>query len=420
MKLVHAADLHLDSPLIGLERYEGAPVQRLRNATREALSNLVDLCIAEEAALLLIAGDLYDGGWKDYSTGLYFAAQMTRLREAEVRVVWLRGNHDAASQLMKQLALPENVRELSSKKPTTLELSLGGEDVALHGQGFSTRDVTDNLALGYPSPIAGAVNIGLLHTALGGRPGHDLYAPCSLEDLVQKGYDYWALGHVHQREVLAEDPFVLFPGNLQGRHAREIGPKGASLVTVEGGRVRRVEPQALDVVRWSVTQVDVSEATTAPDAVDRVEAELQKQLDSVEGRLLATRVVIHGASGAHAALSKDRERWVGQIRELATDLGRDELWLEKVRIATRDRVSIEELLGHDDAVGEVFRGLKELSASDEALLTIGAELAELARKLPPALREGPEPIRLDSPEELRALLADVEQMLLPRLLGEPT
>lgn len=419
MKLVHAADLHLDSPLLGLERYEGAPVQRLRNATREALSNLTALCVEEGADLLLIAGDLYDGGWRDYSTGLYFASQMTKLREAGVRVVWLRGNHDASSQLMKQLDLPENVRELGSKKPATLELCLGREDLAVHGQGFATRDVTDNLVLGYPEPRPGAVNIGLLHTALGGRPGHDLYAPCSLEDLVHKGYDYWALGHVHQREVLSEDPFVVFPGNLQGRHAREIGPKGASLVTIEGGRVRAVEHRSLDVVRWSLCTVDVSESPTAADAIARVEAELSQKLESSEGRLIATRVLLHGASAAHAALSNERERWVEQIRELATDLGRDEIWLEKVRFATRDRVSIEDLLAHDDAVAEVFRGLRELSASDEALLAIGAELGELARKLPAALREGPEPIKLDSPEELRAVLADVEQMLLPRLTGEP-
>lgn len=79
--IVHAADLHLDSPLVGLERYDGAPVAELRAATRRALENLVQLCLAEDAKLLLLAGDLYDGDWRDYSTGLFFAAQMARLRE---------------------------------------------------------------------------------------------------------------------------------------------------------------------------------------------------------------------------------------------------------------------------------------------------------------------------------------------------
>src|SRR3954468_20138263 len=117
MKFVHAADLHLDSPLSGLSKYEGAPVEQIRGATRRALENLVKLCLHEQAQLLVIAGDLYDGDWRDYSTGLFFNRQMAALRAAGVRVVWIRGNHDAASKLTAHLNLPDNVRELSHKKP---------------------------------------------------------------------------------------------------------------------------------------------------------------------------------------------------------------------------------------------------------------------------------------------------------------
>src|SRR4051812_29910913 len=113
MKFVHAADLHLDSPLRGLDRYEGAPVEQLRGATRRALENLVALCLSEKADFLLLAGDLYDGGWKDYRTGLFFAAQMSRLRAADIPVFFVRGNHDAESNITRSLRLPENVRELS-------------------------------------------------------------------------------------------------------------------------------------------------------------------------------------------------------------------------------------------------------------------------------------------------------------------
>ena len=160
MKLVHAADLHIDSPLRGLSRYEGAPVDQLRNATRRALENLVELCIREEAALLLLAGDIFDGDWRDYATGLFFAAQMARLRRAGVRVALVRGNHDAQSQISKELRLPDNVHELPTKKPGSVVFEDIG--VAVHGQGFAAREVREDLAARYPQPIASLFNIGLL------------------------------------------------------------------------------------------------------------------------------------------------------------------------------------------------------------------------------------------------------------------
>jgi DNA repair protein SbcD/Mre11 len=247
MKFVHAADLHIDSPLCGLERYEGAPVERIRGATPRALENLVELCLAEDAAFLLLAGDIFDGDWRDYGTGLFFVAQLARLRQAGIAVYLIRGNHDAASQVTKYLPLPEMVHEFGWRHAETRVLEAHG--VAIHGQSFATRAVTDDLTGAYPEPVRGLFNIGLLHTCADGRAGHEPYAPCSVDGLSAKGYDYWALGHAHAREVLSRDPWIVFPGNLQGRHAREIGPKGATVVTVRDGRMADVEARALDVVR---------------------------------------------------------------------------------------------------------------------------------------------------------------------------
>jgi len=181
MKFVHAADLHVDSPLRGLDRYEGAPVARLREATRRALENLVALCIEEEAAFLLLAGDVFDGTWKDYSTGLFFASQMTRLREAKVPVVIVRGNHDAASTIVNALRLPDNVHELSDKKAESF--ALPDANACVHGQSFNKRVTSEDLASKYPARVPGAFNIGLLHTSLDGRPGHASYAPTTIEVL---------------------------------------------------------------------------------------------------------------------------------------------------------------------------------------------------------------------------------------------
>ena len=242
---MHAADIHLDSPLIGLPDTEGRVAERIRTAPRAAFGLLVQQAIEDEIDFLVIAGDLYDGTWRDYKTGLFFAEQMGRLNQAGIQVFLLHGNHDAQSEITKPLVLPDNVSVFGFRRAETFRIE--ELNVALHGQSFRQAAVTDNLVPGYPSPIKDTFNIGVLHTALGRMGEHANYAPCSLEELMAKGYDYWALGHVHRRQVLHEQPHVVFPGNLQGRHVRETGPKGAYLVTVETGEVADLTHLEMDV-----------------------------------------------------------------------------------------------------------------------------------------------------------------------------
>ncbi len=415
MKLVHAADLHLDSPLRGLERYEGAPVEQIRGATRRALENLIDLCLDEGAELLLLAGDLYDGNWKDYSTGLFLAAQISRLRREGVAVVWIRGNHDAASQITRHLQLPDNAVELSTRKPETHILERLG--IAVHGQGFASRAVEEDLAARYPPAIPGLFNIGLLHTCATGREGHDSYAPCSLETLISKGYDYWALGHVHRHEVLSSDPWIVFPGNLQGRHARETGAKGAVLVEVEGGRVRHVVHRPLDAVRWAAAEVEVSEARSAEDAVDLARAAMERLSADSDGRTVAVRLTLTGSTAAHASLQRHAERWENALRAAANDVGGEGIWLEKVRFDTRGAVDLEPLSERDDAASQVVRALRELQSDPQMLETLLGELGELRARLPNEAREGEDGLRLDDPETIREALRELERSLLPQLLS---
>src|ERR1700730_3943801 len=148
-KFLHAADIHLDSPQKGLDRYEGAPVAECRQATRRALENLVRLAVEEKVAFVLIVGDLYDGDWPDYNTGLFFSAQMARLRDAGIKVFLIRGNHDAENRMTKDLRRLDNTKFLSTEKPETVTLDEFG--VAIHGRGFPRRDVEDNWATTYPA-----------------------------------------------------------------------------------------------------------------------------------------------------------------------------------------------------------------------------------------------------------------------------
>jgi DNA repair protein SbcD/Mre11 len=414
-KFIHAADIHLDSPLRGLEQYDGAPVEQIRGATRQALANLVELAIAERVAFVLCAGDLYDGDWRDYNTGLFFAAQMTKLREAGIQVFLITGNHDAASQVTRYLRLPENVTMFSVQHPETVRLA--AFDVAIHGQGFGKRVVTDDLSAAYPKPDSHLFNIGLLHTSVDGREGHEPYAPCSLDGLRSKRYDYWALGHVHTREVLHQEPWIVFPGNIQGRHVREAGPKGCTLVTVQDSQVVSAEHRDLDVLRWSIRTIDTSGSDTADDVVEQVRQALVRGLAESDGRPLAARIRLTGACRAHGELAANVERWINEIRTVATDVSNGTVWIEQVKLHTRPQADLDQMLSRDDALGHLLRALLSWETDGSFVAEVTSEFRDLARKLPPELHAGDEAVDLDNPQAMRQAVEDVKHLLLSRLLS---
>ena len=329
-RFLHAADIHLDSPLHGLARYEGVPVDDVRSATRSAFDNLIHFACDQAVDFVVIAGDLFDGDWKDMGTGLYFARAMGKLAAADIHVFLLAGNHDAASVLTKQLPWPPNVHQFASRRAETHVIE--SLNVAIHGQSFANAAVTDNLAAAYPEAVPHHFNIGLLHTALAGHANHYPYAPCSIDDLLAKRYDYWALGHVHDHVVHSEQPHIVFPGNLQGRHIRETGPKGAVLVDVEDGIVTELSHIPLDVMRWARLEVDCGSATS----LDEVNAVIRTTLgrhhaELADGRPMIARVVLVGQTSLAGLLHDSGATRRNDVRALAAAIS-PELWIEKVQL----------------------------------------------------------------------------------------
>ena len=417
-QFLHAADIHLDSPLRGLERYEGAPVDEIRGATRRALENLTALAIDRKVDFVLIAGDLYDGDWKDHNTGLFFVKQMSRLREAEIPVVVVSGNHDAASKITKSLRLPDNVEVLGHSQASTAQSKTLDElGVAVHGRSFAKAAEVENLALQYPDKRAGMFNIGLLHTCLTGAEGHERYAPCSIDDLQSKGYDYWALGHVHQRQAFGQDRYMVFPGNVQGRHIRETGPKGCYLVSVDGNDAVQLEFQPLDVVRWSTCDVAVDGLRVADDLLHQFDQQL-RQLRQQQELPLAVRVRIVGRSGMHEQLRSNPEHWMAQFRSVGVDATGGTAWIEKVEIRTSPQQATDPAALTAGPLGELMQYFQELQLDDQELLSLARELDDLKAKLPAELQNGDDALRFDDPEWLRQVLGDVEPLLLARLRGE--
>jgi DNA repair protein SbcD/Mre11 len=414
VKFIHAADLHVDSPLCGLDAYEGAPVQRLRGASRQALAALVDLAIEQRVALVLLAGDIFDGNWADFRTGLYFREQMTRLRRAGILGFIARGNHDAQSQITRQLPEVEGVHVFSALKSETVDLPQLG--VAVHGRSFPNREVPEDLVPSYPAPLPGRFNIGILHTSLTGREGHDPYAPTTVEALCDKGYDYFALGHVHAREVVrAADPRIVFPGNMQGRHAKEVGPKGCELVTVEGGALVATEFVALDVVRWHQMSVDATGLTSVSALARRFVAQVGEMVADARDRLHAVRVHVAGESPLHGTEAEQPGTIAAAIQAATQDLEGTELWLEQIRLDLRSPFDRRAAAARTDALGEVVRLVDALSGDEEELKAWFAEQLKDMRGLPSALTDA-DPATYDG-AAMRALLADAEATVLAQLVA---
>jgi DNA repair exonuclease SbcCD nuclease subunit len=412
MKFIHAADLHVDSPLRGLDGYEGAPVQRLRGATRLALGALVDLAIEQQVDFVILAGDIYDGNWTDFRTGLFFREQMLRLTREKILVYIVKGNHDAESQITKQLPPVDGVHVFKSTAAETFTIDELG--VALHGRSFPNRAVPDDLAEHYPPARPGMFNIGVLHTSLTGRAGHDNYAPTSVDVLCAKGYDYFALGHVHAREVVREaDPRIVYPGNLQGRHAKETGPKGCELVTVSAGAITSAEFVALDVVRWHQLVLDVAGLADVNALRQRFMTEAGALVASERERLHALRVIVGGESGLHRLEAEQPGTIAAAIQAGTQDFEDADLWIEQVQLNLRSPLDRQAALARNDAVGDVVKLVDDIGASDERLREWAlAQLGGLGA-LPAGLADC-DPTAFDA-ATLRAVLADAEATVLAHL-----
>jgi len=374
MKFLHAADLHIDSPLSGLERLPGAPVEQIRAAPRQAFRRLISLAIEEAVDFIVLSGDIFDGTWRDMSTGLFFATELRRLESIPVYVV--RGNHDAESRVLKGIRLPPNVTLFGTSKPETKILEDVG--VAIHGQSFASHLVPEDLAAKYPEAISGMRNIGMLHTSLTGYMEHAVYAPTSPAVLERKGYDYWALGHIHRRQDISANSLIVYPGNIQGRHIQEPGAKGCVLVETRGTKIsHRFRP--LDVIRWVDLEVDVAHVADAAEATSAaLDSVRQYAATTAEGRPICCRITFLGATKAHSELMKRLDEVEFQLRSDAPDC---DAWIASVRARSRPAIDLD--VDKDPGLlGELVRSIGQIPEDPKARAALLDRLNPLNGKVP--------------------------------------
>jgi DNA repair exonuclease SbcCD nuclease subunit len=368
-RFVHTADLHIDSPVRGLSSRNEKIGQRVRDAGYQALDNLVNLCITEQVDFLLIAGDVYDGAIRTPQAQIRFKDALAKLTDAGIESFVVHGNHDPLDGRFSSIAWPDGVHvyDRTDAQPEWRQATKNGVPLAeIQGISFPTQVVGENLASRFKVPQPGIFSIGLLHCNLGGDTGHDNYAPCSITDLTAVGIDYWALGHIHKREVVRQaSPTIIYPGNIQGRDSGEMGERGCYLVDVSEAGVVTPMFRPLDVVRWTTLALSIDDVAGVDGLRDRLVDQLTEKLREAHGRDVICRVTLVGRGELHAALQNadDREGFLEQVRE-DLDTASPWVWIEKLADQTRPDIDLDERIAQDDFLGEALSGASKVECDE--------------------------------------------------------
>lgn len=344
-------------------------------------------------------------------------SELARLKTASIQAFVVLGNHDLQSELVPHIRWPENVTVFEAGKSETCTIQ--SLNTVIHGRSYAAPAVSENLAATFPSAVPGHFNIGILHTNAAGAHGgseHATYAPCTVDELRAKGYDYWALGHVHTHEVLSTSPHVVYSGNTQGRHARETGAKGAVVVDVEDGRVQ-TRFVACDVMRWERLEIIADPDDSPRDLVQKAKRAIQDADRKSDGRALATRIAFTGATEANRKLARmeDRARFIADVRAAARDAS-DRAWVEKVEIALTSLTDLETLRSARDLVGDLLRATRDLADSGGLNKELEPLFLPLRAKIGAALDDAG--VRVDDPASLRRYVSDAENILIDLLAGD--
>lgn len=358
-RFLHAADLHLDTPFKRLTGLSEQIAERLRDASLEAFERLVDTAIAEQVAFVVLAGDIYDGPERGVRAQLAFRDGCERLADAGIPTFVAYGNHDPLDQGWSAIdEFPEGVTIFGSERVDRVEVTLDGTLAAtVSGISYAVAETTENLSLRFDEPTGPGFHVAVLHANVDGHRDYAPYSPCSLDDLRGRGYDYWALGHIHRYSELGDGhPPVVYPGNLQGRSPKpsEQGPKGAVIVDVDHG-VATTRFVALDSVRFDRVEVDIDGLS-----LDGLESALLEASRTVRAGAGDRPLILRGHIGGHGDLHD--ELVVGdrraQILERLRALSRNTepfVWWDDLRWRTRPPVEVTERVGGDDFIGDLLR-----------------------------------------------------------------
>ena len=418
---IHAADLHLDSPFKGLKQVSPLIAEELRKSTFEAFNSVLDLCITERVDALLIAGDIFDSADQSLQAQLAFVDGLKRLESEGIRCFVCHGNHDPLDAWRSEIPFPQNTVRFGESVVSS-ELRPGDPDSPLvYGFSYPTREVRENIVPEFQKAFQpGRVSIGLLHANVGADTGHESYAPCTLEDLSRVGIKYWALGHVHTRQEFNFDNGVaVYPGNIQGRHINERGPRGVYLVTItEDGSIEQ-SFRAVDLIRWDEIYVDIADlddSQSIESLENAAEEKIETALAGADGRHLVYRLSLTGRGPLHTVVNESEynDALIARLNDQYMNR-RPFAYCDRVTAATRKEINREDYSGREDFYGDLLQFFDQARSGGKIIADLQADLrlfyghSRLRRYLSDRMPEN---------DALASLLDEAEALCLDLLVPE--
>lgn len=371
IKFVHTADLHLDTPFKGISNLQPDLSKRLREATFKSFANIIDLCIQQKVDFLLIAGDIFDNVIRSLAAQLRFVKELSRLSNQGIHTYFICGNHDPLNSWLDSHNFPENVHRLGATEVVTITYEKANRPlVDIYGISYLDKAINENLAINYNLKSNSApISIALLHGTIGSAGPHENYAPFKLEDVINKNFDYWALGHIHKRQLIHESrPTILYPGNPQGRDFGETGTKGCYLVQINAGNTPQIEFIPRQLIRFEEVEVDVSEENKIDRLADRIEESKRSIDDHDENASYLLRITLRGRTPLHSRLSEP-----GEIEQLLNNFNEGKLnqlnftWIDQIKLNTQPDIDVEQLKKRADFPAEVVKKFAEYEGNSEQL-----------------------------------------------------
>ncbi|MBT2638996.1 DNA repair exonuclease [Bacillus sp. ISL-39] len=402
VKFLHTADLHLDSPMVGLRHLPKAIFHRLQESTFTALKNITDAAIKHEVDFVVIAGDLFDGEDRSIRAQAFLRNEMEKLADEGIKVYAIHGNHDHLGAKSLTLDFPENVHFFSEQVEKVDYRKDDGTLVHLYGFSYPERHVMERWIEKYQKVDGADFHVGLLHGHFEGVSDHGKYAPFRLSDLLEKNYDYWALGHIHKKAFLSQQPYVVYPGNPQGRNRKELGDKGAYIVNLSEAGSEVTFYETADVI-WDDVVIDVQDLFS-------FNALYENCLDAIDGKRREGKGVLLDIKieGLNSSLSDVIEKIEnGELLELLQEAEKEEdsfVWVHRLKFTEDIAVDRAGLIKQSDFYEELFSTIEQYD--------------DLGNSLSPLFQHSQARRHLGmlSEQEKEELVEDAERILLQMLL----
>ena len=382
VKFIHCADLHLDTPFQGLSEVDEERGRILNGATFQSFQNIVNAAIQNEVDFVVIAGDVYNSADRSLSAQFKFQKGLQRLAEHGIEAFIACGNHDPLSGWSATIEWPQTAHTFAGDHVDIRQVARDGHDIAtLCGMSYEKEAVRENLASLFPRPDGGLPSIAVLHSNVGGDTLHLPYAPTTVDELCSKGFDYWALGHVHAHRVLrADGPAIVYPGCAQSRQPNETGPKGCCVVTLSDAAPPDIRFAPTDVVRYHGGTVDISECASQDEVRRAIVGACRTVSEASQGRHAIVRLSLTGTSAMHRELARagNMDALLHAVRE-EVEGWEPWVWPEKFPLETRGTYDIDVQRGREDVVGDL------ISVYDTLLDPSSGRLEERRQELEDAL-----------------------------------